>query len=214
MDALTNQVRDDLVRRGVDPRRIRVSSGSVVNADRFRPAAHKEPWVVFAGRLVEEKNPLLFVEAAAEVARAMPSARFVILGEGELAGAVRDAIARLGLERVVSMRFEADTAATLATGMVFVSLQRQDNYPSQSLMEAMACGMAVVATDVGLTWKLVDESTGVRVKAEAGEVAKAILAMLADPEKVRRLGAAGRQRVILHHSETDYRAYVAQLYAA
>jgi glycosyltransferase involved in cell wall biosynthesis len=94
-----------------------------------------------------------------------------------------------------------------------VSLQRQDNYPTQSLLEAMACGAVPVATDVGLTWKLVDEATGIRVKPNPDDIAESVIGLLRDPQRCDRLGRAARQRVLERHSEDQYYAYLDTLYA-
>lgn len=214
IDALTANVRASLVKDGYDAGRIAVPPGSVVDGEHFQPASVKEPWVVFAGRLVEEKNPLLFLEALPAVSRAVPDARFWLLGEGPLSKPVAELVARLGLSPVVTVGFEPDPAPVLGRALVFVSLQRQDNYPSQSLLEAMSAGAAVVATDVGLTWQLVDEETGIRVKPEPSEVARAVVALLRDPERCRRMGAAARRRVISQHSEAQYERYLEGEYAA
>lgn len=213
VDALTVQVREDLIRRGVAPQKIAVSPGSMVDLERFRPALVKEPWVIFAGRLIEDKNPLLFVEAASLIRRNAPDARFFLLGDGPLAPQVEAAVARFDLQAVMTLGFQADIAPVLAKGAVFVSLQRQDNYPSQSLLEAMASSLASVATDVGLTWRLVDEATGVRVKPEATSVAEAVVSLLRDPDRRRRMGDAARRRVSEHHSEERYRTYLELLHA-
>ncbi len=212
VDALTVQVREDLIWRGVAPQKIAVSPGSMVALDRFRPAPVKEPWVIFTGRLIEDKNPLLFVEAASLIRREAPEARFFLLGDGPLAGQVEAAARRFDLQAVLTLGFQADIAPVLAKGAVFVSLQRQDNYPSQSLLEAMASGLACVATDVGLTWRLVDEATGVRVKPEAASVAEAVVSLLRDPDRRRRMGEAARRRVSEQHSEERYRAYLERLH--
>ncbi len=212
VDALTVQVRGDLIRRGVAAEKIAVSPGSVVDLERFRPAPVKEPWVVFAGRLIDDKNPLLFVEAAALIRRSVPEARFFLFGDGPLASEVEAAVRRFGLHEAMVQGFQADIAPVLAKGAVFVSLQRQDNYPSQSLLEAMASGLACVATDVGLTWRLVDDTTGVRVKPEAASVAEAVVALLRDSDRRRRMGEAARRRVSEEHSEERYRAYVKRLH--
>ncbi len=101
----------------------------------------------------------------------------------------------------------------LGEARVFVSLQRTDNYPSQALLEAMACGAAAVATDVGLTWKLVDETVGARVKAEPAAVAEAVLALLDHPDRADAMGRRARERVIRDHSMEKYLDYMEGLYA-
>ncbi len=213
IDALTEGAAEDLVRRGVPRHKILVSPGSAVDLDRFQPASEKRPWVVFAGRLVEEKNPLLFIDAVPDILREAPTARIFLLGEGPLGPAVGNALERMGLRGAVETGFRQDLAPILGQARVFVSLQRQDNYPSQSLLEAMASGAVPVATDVGLTWKLVDETTGIRVKPDPGQIANAVIGLLKDPERCARLGRAARQRVEERHSDGRYRAHLDQLYA-
>lgn len=213
VDALSDAARADAVRRGIDAGKILVSPGSAVDVDRFRPAPKKQPWVVFAGRLVEEKNPLLFVEAMPAVLRAAPAARIFLMGEGPLSPAVEQAVERSGARDAATTGFLSDLAPIFGPARVFVSLQRQDNYPSQSLLEAMACGAATVATDVGLTWKLVDETTGIRVKPNPSDIAGAVIELLKEPARCDRLGQSARRRVMEQHSEERYRAYIESLYA-
>lgn len=211
IDALTDDIRASLVGIGLAPHKIIVSPGSVVDVQRFVPAGLKQPWVVFAGRLVEEKNPLLFVEAIPFILDRVPQARFFLLGTGPLRRPVQEAIGRLHVEGAVTVEFRDDIAPILAKARVFVSLQKRDNYPSQVLLEAMASGMATVATDVGHTAKLVDIETGLRVTASARAIADAVVTLLCDPELCDRLGKQARGRVIDLHSEEQYWAYIQEL---
>ena len=213
IDVLAETARADLMERGIAGGKIYISPGSVVDLEHFRPSQEKEPWVVFAGRLVEEKNPLLFLEAVPAIFRAVPSARFYLLGEGPLRRQVDQALERLKLQDVVALGFRPDLAPVLGKARVFVSLQRQDNYPSQSLLEAMACGAVPVATDVGLTWKLVDDTTGVRVKPDPGQIAEAVIGLLTHPQRCDALRRSARQRVAERHSDGGYQAHLDRLYA-
>ncbi len=212
IDALTEGVRADLVGRGLSDKKIIASPGSVVALDHYQSEPKKEPWVVFAGRLIEEKNPLLFLEAVPTILQEVPTARCFLLGEGPLRPLVEQALDRLHLRGLVETGFRADLAPVLSRASVFVSLQRLDNYPSQSLLEAMACGTATVATDVGLTWQLVDETTGIRIKPDPEHLAQAVISLLKDPERCDRLGQAARRRVAERHSEDRYCAYLDELY--
>jgi glycosyltransferase involved in cell wall biosynthesis len=213
VDALTESIRDMLVRQeGVPPARIRVSAGSVVDTERFHPEEPKRPWVVFVGRLIPEKNPGLFVEACALVRARVPDVRFFLLGDGELKADVTARLRARGLESCTQIGWSDRVEDVLAEALVFVSLQRLDNYPSQAVLEAMACGAAVVATDVGLTWKLVDESVGVRVQATPEAVAEAVTGLLADPPRTVAMGRRGRERVIQQHSIDAYLDYLENLY--
>jgi glycosyltransferase involved in cell wall biosynthesis len=69
-------------------------------------------------------------------------------------------------------------------------LQHFNNYPSQSLLEAMACGNAVVATNVGETHRLVDETVGLLIEPEAPALAEALNRLLDSPDLPRMQQAA------------------------
>ena len=218
VDALTEPIRDGLVRSGLQADKIRVSAGSFVDTKRFRPCASKEPWVVFTGRLVEEKDPVLFVEACAliwqQLHDRLPSLRFYVVGDGLLRGAVDQAVARHGLASCLETGWRDDVESILGAARVFVSLQRTDNYPSQALLEAMACECAVVATDVGQTRQLVDDQVGRRVAAQPAAVAEAVCRILEEPARAGEMGREGRRRVAASHSAEAYLDYIESIYAA
>lgn len=213
VDALTESIRDMVRGEGVPAARIALSSGSCVDTVKYRPAPAKQSWVVFAGRLIDEKNPLLFVQACALVHRQVPGARFFLLGDGPLREPVEALRRREGLDGCLEVGWRQDVAAVLSEALVFASLQRMDNYPSQSLLEAMASGAAVVATDVGLTAKLVDAAVGCRVPPTAAAVAGAMVSLLKDPGRAQALGRKARERVLREHSLDAYVDYLETHYA-
>jgi glycosyltransferase involved in cell wall biosynthesis len=212
VDVLSESIGAAMQREGVPAARIRVSAGSCVDPLRFLPAPAKRPWVVFVGRLVEEKNPVLFVEACAFVRALVPGARFFLLGDGPLREQVEYAVQRYGLEACMEIGWRDRVEAVLSEASVFVSLQRTDNYPSQALLEAMACGTAVVAADVGLTGKLVDDTVGLLVKPTPDAVGNAIVTLLSQPDRTAGMGRKGRERVMQQHSMEAYLTYVERLY--
>ena len=214
VDVLTDSIRINLEREGVQRERISVSRGSCIDTARFQPGSGKQPRVVFVGRLVEEKNALLFVEACAVVRTLVPTARFYLLGDGPLRRAVDDLVKQRGLEPSMTVGWCERVERVLAEALVFVSLQRTDNYPSQALLEAMACGAAVVATNVGLTSKLVDDRVGVLVEADPAAVAEAVARLLEHPEEARAMGLKARARVVQEHSTDAYLDYLVGLYAS
>lgn len=80
----------------------------------------------------------------------------------------------LGRNAIIFRNFE-DLDNCLATSFIFLSLQDFDNYPSQSLIEAMSHGCTVIATDVGETRRLVRYSDGnFLIRADAMELRRAL----------------------------------------
>ena len=212
VDALTDTIRRSLEEEGVSPNNIRVPPGSFVNTDRFAPSPVKYPWVVFAGRLVPEKNPDQFVTVCALVHKHCPNARFFILGDGPLRKHVRALVRQHGLEAYLEMTWSDHMESVLTHTLVFVSMQTMDNYPSQALLEAMSCGAAVVATDVGQTRELVDETVGMLVDAKPEAIAEAVVHLLERPEQAAVKGKSGRQRIMGQHSTDAYVDYLERLY--
>jgi glycosyltransferase involved in cell wall biosynthesis len=212
IDALTESIGDILKKESVQLERIRISTGSSINGTRFHPQPVKRPWVVFAGRFVPEKNPALFIETCALVQGRCPRAVFYALGAGPLQTQIVELVRRYGLQTCTHVGWHEQIETILTRSLVFVSLQRTDNYPSQALLEAMACGAAVVATDVGLTWKLVDEAVGFRVEATPASLAEAIIYLLEHHNEAVAMGQCGRRRVIEQHSMDAYLDYLEQIY--
>jgi glycosyltransferase involved in cell wall biosynthesis len=126
-----------------------------VDSERFKPAKKKSDYVVFVSRMVASKQPRLFVLAVADARRRAPDIinrwRFTLYGRGPLESEIREEISKQGLEDILEFRDPSTLEDTLAVAKVFVSTQDLENFTSLSMLEAMACGNAVVARNVGQT---------------------------------------------------------------
>lgn len=211
IDALKLSIRDDLVAHGIDGDRIHTAPCSFADFSLCRPASQKEKWVVFLGRLVDHKNPLLLARAIPIVVAQVPDVHFYFLGEGHLQSRLETLVRELNVADHVTIKFEFHPTRILNRSSIFASMQTRGNYPSQSLLEAMACGNAIVATDVGETWRLVDDLNGVRVPLTVDAVAEAIIRLLNDPN-LAQLGLASRQRALSEHTPERFFDYITNLY--
>jgi glycosyltransferase involved in cell wall biosynthesis len=173
----------------------------------------KEPNIVFCGSLISIKKPLLFVDAIGRL-RDMTDLRFkaFLLGRGPMERDVRNRIKELGLGGIVENMFHPRPTEILSRSLIFASLQSLDNYHSQALMEAMACGCAVVASDVGETWRLVDENVGFRVPLDVNRIADRMLFMLEHPDMAERLGRNAREKVMKEQRLDIFAEYMEKLY--
>ncbi|MCZ7666103.1 MAG: glycosyltransferase family 4 protein [Chloroflexi bacterium] len=117
----------------------------------------KEQLITHVGRTVAVKNPHLFVEAINQVEKVFPQIKAYMLGRGILDKQIDELIERYELQNVITKKFHPQPEEVLSRSLVYVTAQSFDNYSNQTLREAMACGCAIVATDVGNTWRLVDE---------------------------------------------------------
>ncbi len=169
--------------------------------------------VGFVGRFSPDKNPLLFVEAAAAAARRCPSAHFLMLGDGPLRPAAEARAQALGLEgRIVFPGFRPNAAALLPVLDTLVLSSDSEGAPL-IVLEAMAASRPVVATAVGdVPAQIVDGETGfVVAPGDAAGLAEAI-AQLADVALRAQLGVAGRERVLERFSVATMLAQIAAVY--
>lgn len=168
-------------------------TGTGLRSDLEVPAG--APLVGIVGRLVPVKNHRLFLDACRRVRRRRPEARFVVVGDGELAADLRQRAHDLDLDGSIAFTgWRSDLADLYAALDVVVCCSINEGLPA-TLVEAGAAGRPVVATAVGGVPDVVtDGVNGLLVPAgDAEALAGAIEAVLADPELAARLGREGRQ---------------------
>ena len=158
---------------------------------------HNAPVVGAVGALVDHKGHRVLIRAAAQVARQVPDARVVILGEGERRDELQREIRELGLERHVLLPgFRPDVLSLLKTFDLFVMPSITEGLGT-SLLDAMACERPIVASRVGgIPEVVVDGDTGLLVPPrDADSLAEAIVRLLEDRPFAARVAAAGLARV-------------------
>jgi glycosyltransferase involved in cell wall biosynthesis len=154
--------------------------------------------IVAVGRLVPIKGYDVLLRAMPEVLAALPESRLVIAGDGDLKDALQREAEALGLSRAVSFlgaRSDVPTIIQAADLMVLPSLNEG---MGRVLVEAMALGKPIVASHVGgVPHVVVDGETGLLVPpSDPPALARAIVALLGDPERSRAMGEAGRRRAM------------------
>lgn len=171
------------------------------------------PRLVAVGRLQAPKDALTLVRALAALRERPYEA--VIVGEGPDRPVVDAEVRRLGLEATVQLAGKReDVPDLLATADIFVLSSRSEGLPL-SILEAMAVGLPVAASAVGGVPEVVVEgATGLLVPpGDAQLLAAAIERLLEDPDLRRRLGEAGRMRIVEHFNlVSSHRAHL-DLYA-
>jgi len=173
-----------------------------------------QPLVGTVARLSHEKDIATFIEAAARVGACIADVRFVIVGDGPLRRDLEGLTGKLGLrERVIFTGARPDVRELLATMDVFVLPSLREGI-SVSLLEAMAMERPVVATAVGGTPEIIQDSgAGLLVPPrDTQALAEAITSLLRDPQRRARLGAAARERVREAFSAEACVAQVERLY--
>jgi glycosyltransferase involved in cell wall biosynthesis len=156
------------------------------------------------GRFTAMKDYPTFLEAAALIVKAQPQAQFILVGTGVDAtnSELTTLIAKLGLQAHVHLLGERSDLPTITASLdIAVSSSAFGEGFPNVVGEAMACGVPVVATDIGDTaWVMGDTGTLVPAK-DPTKLAEACLHLLNLPEAERRaLGEKGRQRITEHFS--------------
>ena len=176
-----------------------IPTGVSLPPPRSPPRPELPPVILFSGRLRSRKAVAVLLAAMPRVLAAFPRCRLVIVGDGEQGARVAAAVRARGLDAHVELTGALSRAAAterLASADVFCLPSIYEGMPL-AILEAMAAGLPVVATAVcGNPEAVVAGETGLLVPAESAEaLAAALLDLLADPVRRRRMGEAGRRRV-------------------
>jgi glycosyltransferase involved in cell wall biosynthesis len=188
--------------------------GSGVDISQFTvaPLPHGTPVVMLAARLLADKGVREFVQAARLLKTTGSNARFCLVGTADMHNPTSlmqtelDAYQKEGIVELWGHR--ADMATTLSTAHIVVLPSYREGLP-KVLIEAAACGRAVVTTDVpGCRDAIEPGITGVLVPAyDAPALSQAIAALLSDLPRCHAMGQAGR---VLAEQAFDIEQVVAQ----
>lgn len=212
--------RENVLQCGVAPGRIvRGMWGNWgVDTGEFVPtrnrAAERNPTILFAGRLHPEKGVFVLLDAFALLRRQMPVARLILAGDGQARGALESSIASLGVTENVTFvgmikHREMPRLLQQADALCAPSLttRKWAEQVGSSLLQAMSCGVPVVATRSGAIPEYVpDGKAGLLVQEnDARALADALLEILQNSRRARAMGEFGRALAVAQY---DARANV------
>jgi L-malate glycosyltransferase len=194
-----------VIRNGVDLKRFAQPAAGVLRRELSLPS--DAPVVAMVSRLhrargVDFKGVEYFLQAAQRVSAERPGVRFVVFGDGPSRPQYEGDAARLGLgNRLVFAGFRFDVPEALKEVTISVLPSLSEGL-SNAILESMAAGVPVVATDVGGNPELVEDGVnGLLVPPrDSGELFRAMSLLLDRPDLARRFGEAGRRRAIAQFS--------------
>ena len=170
--------------------------------------------VVTVAGLNNQKGHEYLLRAVPSVIAEVPRVRFMLVGDGHLRSSLEEMAISLGIENKVEFAgWRTDVPAVLGGSDLFVLPSLFEGLPL-SLIEAMASGKAVVATDVDGTHDVViDGTTGFLVPAQNSEaLARRIIDVLRDSQLREKFGLAGRQRALSYFSSERMVRKYSELY--
>lgn len=206
--ALTKEMETELRQHGFAPERIvRMVNG--VDANLFAPTPDKalaksalgisdRILAVYIGRLTALKALPALLSALARLADALPRLHLLLVGQGEERQALESLAVDLGIEqRLTFAGAVQDVIPYLRAADIFV-LPSLGEGISNSLLEAMSCGVACIATRVGGSADALDGGEcGVLVEPNnVDQLASALWRLAAEPREAARLGLKARQRIL------------------
>lgn len=161
------------------------------------------PVIGLVARLDPVKDHATFLEGAALLIQAYPNARFVCVGGGNESyrSAVRDLSHSLGLDDYVSWVGEHSDMPSVYNALdVVVSTSISEGF-SNSLGEAMACGVPCVATDVGDARAILGDTGAVVPSGNPEALAASLGSFLAQPPaELRAMGDSAREWIVSQYS--------------
>lgn len=202
----------------IDKKKVTVSPCSFSDPARYFPSEIKKTKVVFAAHLQANKG----VDILIEIMKIWPqnsTNELIICGASDISSEVRlqsSLIRKIAESNKNIKLIETDNMAEVfSDARVFLSLQTWDNYPSQSLIEAMLSGCNIIATDVGDTSLLVKKSWGIMlpVNAPATDYLASINKFLSQPDEIQRVsGLSARQFILANHTVEIYVDYLKKIW--
>lgn len=207
--AVSRAVKQHIVNLGVEPSKVKVIPNGVSLKDYIpmQKSSHRSEQcmskrIVTVGRLIQNKGIHHLIDAAPEVLQRFPSTEFIIVGEGPM----RTELESRAKEKCVSHAFRfhgfvPKVSDILNTNDIFVRPSLTEGMPL-AVLEAMACGLPVVATRVAGTPEIViDHETGILVNVgDVENLAEALMELLGNTELAKKYGVRARELVEKRHS--------------
>ncbi|MFQ5878390.1 MAG: glycosyltransferase family 4 protein [Acidobacteriota bacterium] len=229
---VSSVLRDALIGRGVEPDRVVVRPNGVDPA-RFRPdldgGAVRRRWglggrtvVGFIGTFGVWHGAAILARAAARIARSRPEARFLFVGDGAQRAEAEAILAREGVRAATFTGLVPQESGPehLAAMDILVSPHvpnpdgtRFFGSPTK-LFEYMAMGRGIVASDLEQIGEVLEDGRTALLVPPGDEaaLARAIIALLDDPDLRSRLGAQARRRALERHTwDAHVRGLVSEL---
>ncbi|MEX2033096.1 MAG: glycosyltransferase family 4 protein [Candidatus Colwellbacteria bacterium] len=183
------QVPEFLIKAGIPQDKILYIPSIYIDLETFKPTnLEKEYDMIFVGRLEPNKGIGIFIDAAKKL-----DAKAIIVGDGPLVGSVRSRTGHSGTKIDVHgwARDSREVAELINRSKILVMPSYNEGGP-RVVLEAMACGVPVLATPVGIVTDIIkDGESGVRIGWDSKDIAEKSEKLLNDPVQYEKYSRAG-----------------------
>lgn len=171
--------------------------------------------VFFVGRLSEEKNPNVFVDAAKDIlkTRKKLGIKFFVVGDGGMKQQIEEMIKAVDSSSIKYLGYQSDVAKYLSAADVFVLPSSIEGFPL-SILEAMAMKVAVVASDVGAVAEVIENKVDgfVVTPGDSQEISDAIIILEKDRDLLEDMKIRSRKKVEKNYSNKILGKHYTELY--
>jgi len=211
--AVSNAIRDKLIKRGINSHKITTIYNGV-SIEKYRVTINNKkkikelglqknkPVVTVIGRLSKQKGHVFFLNALPEIIRNYPDVQFLIVGEGSLKNKLIKMSKELEVEKsVIYSGFRTDIPEIYAISDIIVLPSLWEPLANVAL-ESMAAKKPIIATNVdGMSEAIINNQTGMLVPpADSQALSNAIIDLLINKNKAKQLALAGHEHVIKNFS--------------
>jgi glycosyltransferase involved in cell wall biosynthesis len=193
--ALSKASKEELISFGLPPEKVKVFR-YWIDLGKFKPldkeackkslSLSKKFVVLFVGRLIEVKGVRLIIEAARSLSH-VEDIVFVIIGEGPLQGyVIHESLKWRNIKYLGGIRNEQLPLYYNAADIVIVPSAYEEGY-GRVILEALACGAPVVASNRGGIPEALSESVGVLIEPRVDEIVRTIKQLYENPTKLNSL---------------------------
>ena len=202
------------IRNGIDTERFKPSPSSRDAVRRELGYSAEQVVIAMVARLAPVKNHRLLIDTFAKLSSTNQTVRLLIIGDGDLRGALENQVAELQLFDKVKFTGDRPDVDRLLCAADIATLSSQSEGISLTLLEAMSTGLPVVATNVGGNPTIITEGHDGFLVGQDTESFATALAKLAASDSLRKtMGAAARKTIEQKWSVNQMADQYEELYA-
>ena len=200
--------KENIEKLGIDPKKISIIHNGV-DTTLFTPSTSEKisdkKQILWVGRFVTGKGVEYLIEAFLKVLKKIPGTHLVLVGVGPEKPAIEERIRKLHLQSSVTLIDYLDNEelpGVYKNSDVFVLPSLMEGVP-RTILEAMACGVPVVTTNLPHLMDIIDGAGLVVPPKDLALLSNAILTILEDASLAEKMGQRGRKRIVQEYSWED-----------
>jgi len=176
----------------------------------------KEDAISFVATFHSQKQPLLFINAIPLIDKKNKNLKYYVIGNGEQENIIKEKINQFPkeLKNKITFKHLSNPAEIIKKSKIFLSLQYLENYPSQSLQEALHAQNYIIATDVGDTRRMLKDDFTFFVKNNSPEeIATGVVNFFKlSPKKQEESSRKGKEFIAKNFTIDIFAAYFLKIH--